>query len=125
MKTKISNICECGCSQGRHGIQGCFICDCLEFKLQSKIQCPDCKSLGGVHTKECKMFKPREFLSGIHTQTPEEEKEQSIFTTLRIKRIVMDELRIYKANGLFITYDDALEFLLKKENINERRKNEI
>ena len=54
-----------------------------------------------------------------------EEKEQSIFTTLRIKRIVMDELRIYKANGLFITYDDALEFLLKKENINERRKNEI
>jgi len=100
MKTKISNICECGCSQDKHGITGCFICDCLEFK-------------------------PREFLSGIHTQTPEEEKEQSIFTTLRIKRIVMDELRIYKANGLFITYDDALEFLLKKENINERRKNEI
>jgi len=46
---------------------------CLKFKPQSRIKCPDCKSLGGVHTDKCKMFKPREFLSGIHTQTSGEE----------------------------------------------------
>jgi hypothetical protein len=52
------------------------------------------------------------------------EQKIKIFTTLRLSFKNIEKLRLLKAKGLFVTYDEVLEYLFNKElkggNLNEK-----